>query len=136
MYNHINEWINLEFHSTICEPWDFTSEKGENVLEGRILDVMERNNEIYLLCETSSFHYKEKLIKKVIIYNRYSKNQKFSIKNAMNSSGIIVHFMFNSSGKDINFSDIVENMSMEKLSFLIGNFHINTNNTSEMPLEK
>ena len=125
MCNLINTWLNLEFYSTIGEPWDFISDKGENILEGKIIDILEKNNEIYLLCETCSFCYKGKMISKVIIYNRYSRSQEFSIENAIKSSGIIVHFLFNSSGEDINFSDIMENISMEKFSFLIGSFHIN-----------
>ncbi len=124
MCNHIDFWKGKTFVATIGEPWDFTSSAGDNKLTGTVRDSLTINGKTCLLCDVSPFYYSTNLITSVIVYNRYSKEQNITIKNATSKKGIIVHFEFSKNPTTISLAEFMNADKDSNNSFLIGTFYL------------
>ena len=58
---------------SVGEPWDFESEAGENILFGKILDVLEYDKEKTLICKVTPFFDIDikKKINSIMVHCRY-----------------------------------------------------------------
>ncbi len=126
MFNHIENFIGLSFSASIGEPWDFSSEAGENKIYGRVIGVHEtKKHEILLLCEISKFKKDGKTIGQVVAVNRYKMAQDITIETAKNK-GLGMNFVFLISGRELSIDDLQDFLSSsDEKSFIVGTFKLN-----------
>ena len=126
MFNHIENFIGLPFSASIGEPWDFSSEAGENKIDGRVISVHEtKKHEILLLCEISKFKKDGKTIGQVVAVNRYKGAQDITIETAKNK-GLGMNFVFLISGRELLIDDLQDFLSSsDEKGFIVGTFKLN-----------
>lgn len=121
MSNLIEQVVGLHFRASIGEPWDFYSEVGQNLLEGKIRAVqVGEDAEPVLLCDVSPFKQGEQSIRQVIAVNRYRGSQNIA-QELTQKKPVGMNFVYVLSESDIESADVLRILqSNEEKHFLVG----------------
>ncbi len=121
MSNHIVDLIGKSFHVSIGEPWDFESNAGQNLMKGRIREIVfDQTGSPLILCEVIPFSSSGRSISSIVAVNRYQNTQDV-IESLRLSGSAGLNFIFRRSGEIFSVDNVetVLNRGAD-CSFLVG----------------
>ena len=114
----LKKLINKKVTISVGEPWDFTSEAGQNILKGSVSLISNENETEWLKCDVSPFYSEKCRITSVVAVSRYAKQ---SFELLLKSDKITANFLYEPSGREVDSTQISTVLQKQTgMRFLVG----------------
>lgn len=120
-----SQLIGREITASVGEPWDFTSEAGDNILRGRVTEISGDSDEAeWIICEVSPFLEKEAKISTVAAVERYSSKAGL-IQELCDAKKVGANLLYDPEGTRLQPQTVREALiSQRGLKFLAGSIQL------------
>ena len=118
----LKELIKEKVTISVGEPWDFTSDAGQNILKGTVSLVSNENETEWLKCDVSPFASEKYRITSVVAVNRYAKQ---SFELLLKGEKITANFLYEPNGRELDSTQISTVLQKQAgMKFLVGSIQV------------